>query len=501
MTLLLGLDLGSSSIKAVLLDSATGQVLRVCAHPTPTRHPRPDWSEHDPQELLETAAQCVREVCAGDVPAALSVSSFAEAGVPLDSSGNALYPIVSWYDRRCQPQADRWDEWIDLVELHAITGQRSSPSFGVNKLLWFIENHPALAARMTRWLSTPDYLFFWLTSEIATDRTIASRTMLFDQSARTWSPRLLELSGIHEEILPPVFPSGTPVGGLNHMAADALGLPAGLPCILGGHDHPCAALAAGLVQPGTWVDSIGTAEALMLVTPRFLTSPQLAHQAFSNYAHLLDGLTIFKGGLKLAGGALDWLASLTGTSTAALENEAAIQPGAEPGPLWLLHPIGSGSPEGDPHSMAAVFGLRAHHTRADLLRGMLISMACWTRQNLEIMTACANQHPAEMVLLGGVSRFRGLAELKASILDMPVNISTIPEASAVGAALLAGLGVQAYANPREAVQSLRYQPNRVDPSPALSHWLDALYHQAYLPLYASAAPVHIALRHISPGQG
>lgn len=498
MTLLLGVDLGSSSIKAVLLDSADGQVVRFSACPTPTRHPRPDWSEHDPQELLDGMARCVREVCSGDVPAALSISSFAEAGVPLDASGNALYPIVSWYDRRCQPQADRWDEWIDPVELHAITGQRSSPSFGVNKLLWFIENYPVLAARMTRWLSTPDYLFFRLTGESATDHTIASRTMLFDQSSRTWSSRLLNLAGIRAELLPPVLPSGTPVGSLTRAAAELMGLPAGLPCILGGHDHLCAALAAGLVQPGTLIDSIGTAEALMLATPRFLTSPQLARQAFSNYAHIVEGLYIFKGGLKLAGGALDWLESLTGARAAALEPEAAIRPGTNPGPLWLLHLIGSGSPEGDPHSMAAVIGLRAHQTRADLLRGMLISMACWTRQNLEIMTASADQNPAGMIMLGGLAKCHSLAELKAAILGMPVFLSTIPEASAVGAALLAGLGVKTFANPREAVQSLRYPPTRVDASAPLTQWLEAIYHEAYLPLYASISPVHAALRRVPP---
>lgn len=502
MSLLAGLDIGSTTVKAVLLDSASGLVVRQSSLPTPTHHPRPDWSEHDPLELFAAAAACLREICQGVHPAAVSISSFAEAGLPLDAAGEPLHPIVSWFDRRCQPQADRWDEWIDPAELHAISGQRSSPSFGVNKLLWFIENCPEQAARMSAWLSTPDYLFFRLTGSQATDRSIASRTMLFDQTALDWSPRLMALAGISPSLLPPVYPSGTHVGVIRPEAAALTGLPAGTPCVLGGHDHPCAAFAAGLYQPGRLVDSIGTAEALMLSTSSFISSAEIARQAFSCYAHLLEGQYIYKGGLKLAGGAIDWFLALISGGHAldlsGLEQEARQSIGQESGPLWLLHWIGSGSPEGDPHSMAAVVGMCAHHTRADLFRGMLVSMACWTRQNLERMQATAGQTPAEMTLLGGVSRLRLLAELKASLLGIPVRISTIPEASAVGAALLAGLGIETYASPMEAVTSLQYPPLQIDPVRPWTDWINPIYLNAYLPLYPAVQPAHHALRSVSP---
>ncbi len=310
MTILIGLDLGTTTIKASAYDPAAGRVRCTATRPTPVAHPQPGWSEHDPAALWQAVAGCLAEVAAqaaGEPVAGLAIASFAEAGLPLDAAGRPLYPMIAWYDWRCEAQAALWRQW-PAAQLHAITGQRASPSFGVNKWLWLRDQRPEIAGRAARWLSAPDYILWRLAGVAVTDYSIASRTLLFDQRTRAWSPELLAAAGLSAGQLPRALPAGTAVAALPPAAAAATGLPAGTPCVLGGHDHLCAALAVGAWQPGTIVDSSGTAGAVLALLPAFHTSPEAAAGGFACYAHILPGLYVLKAGLKLTGGAIEWLA-------------------------------------------------------------------------------------------------------------------------------------------------------------------------------------------------
>ena len=504
MTRLLGLDMGTTAIKAVAYDAELGRAVYVASRPTPVLQPTPGQSEHDPEALWQTVLACLREVAAagaGQSVAGLAVSSFAEAGLPLDAAGRPLHPIIAWYDRRTEPQAARWEAEWPASALHAITGQRVSPSFGVTKWLWIREHAPEAAARMAVWLSVPDYILWRLTGQQATDYTIASRTLLFDQRARAWSAELLEFAGLQAHQLPPPLPSGTPVGALTAEAAAASGLPAGMPCVLGGHDHLCAALAAGAYEPGIVIDSSGTAQALLAIVPEFHTGPRLAEGGFACYAHVAPGCYVLKAGLKAAGGAVEWLArQLAGPSVpsadlpyAELEAAAERGVGRRAGPLWLPHLIGSGTPEGDRYSQGALIGVRIEHDRGDLFRGLLEGLACWLRHNLAEMEALTGQPAAQVVLLGGTTRLRLLAQLKADLLNLPVVIPALAESSATGAALLAGLGVGVFATPAAAVASLRSERTVLVPDAARAAWYTRLYEQAYRPLYATLRETHHAL--------
>jgi xylulokinase len=501
MTMLLGLDIGTGSIKAVTYDPASGEVTRVASQPTPVVHSAPDRSEHDPETLWQTVAACLREVTphgAASAISGLAISSFAEAGLPLDADGSPLYPIIAWYDRRTEPQAAWWEAQLSADALHSITGQRVSPSFGVNKWLWIRENAPEAASRMAMWLSTPDYILWRLTGERATDYSIASRTLLLDQQKRAWSAELLSLAGLDAGHLPRPLPGGTVVGAITPRAADETGLRVGAPCVLGGHDHLCAALAAGAYEPGAVIDSSGTAQAVLTVLPAFQTSPRMAAGGYACYAHVAPGQYVLKAGLKEAGGAIEWLArQLAGPDVApedlpydALEAEAAATVGHRAGPLWLPHLMGSGTPEGDRHSMGAIVGLNIEHRRGDLFRGLLESLAFWLRHNLEEMTSLTGQPVRQVILLGGTARMTLLAQLKADVLDLPVAIPDIPETAAVGAALLAGVGTGVFSGLAEAVGSLSDRRRVLAPVPEHVAWYGRLYEEAYLPLYGALWGTH-----------
>lgn len=248
--MLLGLDIGTTSIKAVLYDPAQGRVVRRAARPTPVDHPQPGWSEHDPEALWKTTVQCIREAAIGAPVHALAISSMAETGVLVDADFQPAAPAIAWFDRRSEPQAARIEHKISIERLYQITGQRASPSFGITKLLWIKENQPAAFQGGRHWLPVPAYLLWRLTSEVAVDCSIASRTLAYDQRTGDWSREVLDLLDLPVSLFPAVKQGGTAVGKISTQAADKSGLPVTTICVLGGHDHLCAAFAAGAHAPG-----------------------------------------------------------------------------------------------------------------------------------------------------------------------------------------------------------------------------------------------------------
>jgi xylulokinase len=491
MGFLLGLDIGTTTIKAILYDPESRQLVRQAAQPTPVEHPTPELSQHDPQLLWQAVCRCLQEISHNQTIDALAISSFAEAGLPLDDQGRPLYPIIAWFDQRTTPQADWWKTQMTLEELYAITGQRLSPSFGVNKLLWIREHHPQAIIGMRRWLSSSDFILFNLTGEYVTDYSQASRTMLFDQRQLTWSEKMLDFAGLKWEHLPNIQCAGTLAGRMTPEAASQTGLPQGLPCVLGGHDHLCAALAAGAIRPGIVIDSMGTSQSALVVVKHFQTNPEVVRHGFVCYAHVVPNLYILKAGIHAAGGAIDWLAGLLSAKTGQgspipyeeLEKEAQTGVGKTIGPLWLPHFIGSGTPEMDWNSRAALVGAKLNHTRGDILRGLWESQAFWLKHNLDEICQLSGQSIEQIILLGGTTRLKLLTQLKASILNMPMLLPSLSESAATGAALLAGLGIGTFKTSQEAVYSLKVENKVIEPEAALIAWYQPIYEKVYRLLY------------------
>ncbi len=356
---------------------------------------------------------------------------------------------------------------------------------------------------MAKWLSVPDYLFFRLTGEQVTDRTIASRTLLLDQQRLDWSPALLNLVGLDPGQLPPVRPSGTPAGQVSAAAAAETGLPVGTACVLGGHDHLCAALAVGADHPGAAVDSSGTAQSVLFALRGFQSGPGLSEAGYACYAHVIPGLHVLKGGLKAAGGAVEWLARRLAAPDLPLDavyqdlaEAARAGIGRRAGPVWLPHLAGSGTPDGDRHSRAALVGVAIEHDRGDFFRGMLEGLAFWLRRNLDEMEVLAGQETGPVILTGGLAQLSILNQLKADILGRPVTVPALTEAAATGAALLAGVGCGAFAGFADALGSLKSGGAVFVPDPERVRWYAAMYEQVYRPLYQNLLPVNQALQRL-----
>ena len=504
MGYLLGVDVGTTSTKAVLYDPAGVRVVRVASRPTVTHHPRPGWSEFEPAEIWRGVAESIREAIAGratDVRA-VSIASMGEAGVPIDRAGRYLYPIIAWHDPRSEPQAERWHEWLGPERVFTITGQAIQAKFSINKLLWLRENRPEVFRDIHKWLCMEDFALWKLGGVYAIDHSLASRTMAFDQRARRWSAEILDRAALSADLFPTPCLSGTAVGQITPEAAADTGLPVSAVVATGGHDHLCGALAAGVVGPGAFLDSMGTAESCLLVSDGFAPDDRLRRGGYCHYAYVIPGQYVVNYGLDASGGLLEWLIRQlwpeVGASTEArarafaeaLDGAARIRPGSD-GLFWLPHLNGVDSPWADELSKASVVGLTAAHSRAHLVRALLEGLSYWLRENLDFLEAQIGLPASrEVVAIGGGTRAALWMRIKADVAGRPLRVVEVPEATALGAALLAGVGAGIFGSAAEAVASVVRPATLYEPDLVRTEAYERFYEAVYRQLYPSLRTVN-----------
>ena len=309
MNAFVGLDLGTTGIKAVAFDGDDRELASAYV-PTPTHRLPGGGAEYEADELWSSACDVLRTV-AGDLAhgghrvTAIAAASMAEAGVLVDGRGAPVGPVIAWFDPRTEPQARWWRDNVGVERTQLITALPLQPVFGAAKMLWTKENLPDAWAAGRHWLNMADWAAYRLTGTMATDHSLASRTMLLDLAARRWSDELLDAAGLDSSRLAPLTESGTPVGRITDEASARTGLPPGTVVGAGGHDHVCAALALGVTEPGMLLDSIGTAEAFLLVVDELDTTGRIAAAGIPQGAHVAGGRTYAMSGLAQGGGRID----------------------------------------------------------------------------------------------------------------------------------------------------------------------------------------------------
>ena len=481
MTYVLGLDIGTTFIKAVVFDVDAGEVISTAKRSTPSHNPQPAFTEHDPDELWKRTADCIKETSNGYRIAGLSISSFAEAGLPLDEHDKPLYPVIAWYDPRSQPQVDNLLDTHSETMIYQITGQKPGFSFGLFKMLWLFDNYPNIRSKFKSWLSVPDYILYRLTGEKYTDHTQASRTLLFDQSKRTWSPKMLEIAGIDESILPKIVPSGTVIGATMQSIADITGLPPGIPCSVGGHDHLCGAFASGGFTSSLFLDSMGTSQAVLCIMDHFSLSKNTIEQGFVNYSYVIPSLFILKGGIKAAGKAFEWFYSTFG-KVEEEQSKIKLISSDNDRPFWLPYFHGSGTPNRQPTDRAVLFGLNLDHTREDIYLSLIEGLSFWLKENINAMSHITGISPNKILVIGGANQNRLMQKYKSSALNLPLVAPSVPEASAVGAALLAAYGCGLVKSYEEAGDLIKTQPTTIKPDLELVPVLQDRFQNGFIPL-------------------
>ncbi len=506
MRVLLGLDLGTTSLKALALDAEHKTIISVGQDPTPMQQHADGTSTFDPEALWSGVRRaidgCLRH-CEDPHVEALALASMGESGLPIDAEGTPLYPAITWFDRRTQRYLPWWEEHIGCEQLFQITGQLLHYMYGALKIQWLREHEPAVWQKTARWLSIPDYIIYRLTGACVTDFSIASRTLLFDQRTARWSSELLAALEVKETLLPTVQPSGSVAGHLTDEAARQTGLPSGLPVILGGHDHLVGCLAVGAARPGIVLNSTGTAEGVMFTMYTFNRSLALMQAGYSTYLHVIPDSFVVVAGQHGAGGLINWLLDLLYADAGsrpyelAFEEALAVPPGCQ-GLLCLPHLRGSRLPEHDLRSCAAFVGLVDGHSRGHFLRAALEALGLWLRSALEVLEQALGAAIPEVVVIGGATRSRLWMEIKAAATGKRLRLPQVTEAVALGAALLGGIGVGVFEDTDTAVQSLHLSETIIFPDPTLERFYDHLY-PLHRQLYPALAEIHHQLAEMRDG--
>ena len=220
--LLVGIDVGTTNIKAIIFDPS-GQTVAQASTPTPTYYPRPNWAYYDPEELWQATASALRQATQqldnADSIAGIAVASMGETAVPIDAAGQPVYEAIAWFDRRTQPQVEWLDKTIGKDRLFAVSGLSLQPIFGMCKMLWIKENEPDAFKRIALWLNTADYIAYRLCGVPATDLSLASRTLALNLAEGRWDEDLLQEVGLPSKIFAPLLVGGTGLGPVTPQAS------------------------------------------------------------------------------------------------------------------------------------------------------------------------------------------------------------------------------------------------------------------------------------------
>ncbi len=474
---LLGIDIGTSSLKCVLIDDA-GQLCAAAFREYSPDLPRPGWAEQNPDVWLHAAISAVREVIEiGGVDrrsiAGLSFSGQMHSAVLLDRDRHVIRPAILWLDTRSAPQVAALNHSIDRSQLAAWIGNPLMPGFMLASLLWIKEEEPETWNRLAHVLLAKDYVRLRLTGELATDFSDASSTALLDVQRRTWCEDLLRAAGIPIGLLPPLRSASEVVGYLQSEMAAAMNLPVGLPIICGAGDQEAQAIGNGIIRPGLLSSTIGTGGQLFTPIDRYRSDPQLRIHTF---CHALPALWHWQAATLTAGASLRWLRDEVLGGHYAYQQLADAAANIEPGSEGLsFHPYlaGERTPHLDPNLRGSFTGLSLRHTWRHMARAVMEGVVFSLFDGLELMRDLGAKFD-QVIASGGGTKHPLWLRLQANVFGMPVRTTQTPEAAAFGAALLAGVGAGVFENvPQACARCVKWSEEVYRPREELMTWYRA----------------------------
>jgi xylulokinase len=416
----LGLDLGTSAIKAALIDE-TGSVCGQASAPVSLSSPHPLWSEQDPDAWWLATQQVLAELASRHSLAevrGMGLAGQMHGAVVLDDQDRVLRPAILWNDGRSSAECAA----LEAAEPRSrvLTGNRAMPGFTAPKLLWLRAHEPELFRRIRRVLLPKDWLRLVLTGEAVSDMSDASGTLWLDVGGRRWSLEMLAATGLDESHMPRLVEGSEASGKLRAEVALELGLPANIPVAGGAGDNAAGAVGIGCVDPGHAMLSLGTSGVIFVSDGRFLPDADRSVHAF---CHCLPQRWHRMSVMLSAGASLSWINTiLANPGEAELLREAERAPGFATGRVvFLPYLTGERTPHNDPNASGVFFGLANNTTRADMVGAVLEGVAFSFADGLDALEARGDPI-RRLTVIGGGSRSPYWVRLLAAALDRPLDV-------------------------------------------------------------------------------
>ncbi|MFL5981974.1 MAG: xylulokinase [Gaiellaceae bacterium] len=476
MTHLVGLDVGTTGVKALAL-SPEGDVLARAEASYDFSSPQPGWAEQDPEDWWRAAEQALAAL--GGEPTAIGLSGQMHGLVVLDDRDRVLRPAILWNDQRTERECAEIEEQIGLARLVELTGNRALTGFTAPKLVWLRRHEPELFRQIAHVLLPKDYVRLRLTAEHASDVSDASGTLLFDVAGRRWSDELVNDLDLDPAWLPRALESPDVSGETG----------AGIVVAAGAGDQAAAALGVGVDEPGPLSVVLGTSGVVFAPLPGFAADPRARVHAF---CHAVPDGWHAMGVMLSAAGSLRWLRDTiaAGSGYDELTAAAAAWPPGADGLTFLPYLTGERTPHADPHARAAFAGLTLRHDRGALVRAVLEGVAYGLRDCLELLRELGVE-PQSCRVSGGGARSELWRRIVSSVLGLPIRHTATDEGSAFGAALLGGVAAGIFGDVHEAVEACVRVGDALEPDPRWSAAYERGYDRFRL-LYPALRPLEDA---------
>lgn len=488
MNYLLGLDIGTSGVKALLV-SLEGKIISSKTESYPLATPHSGWAEQSPSDWWEATVKVIRETISHNPIdhtriKGISLSGQMHSSVFLDEKMEVIRPAILWSDTRTSEQCK--EIYAKAGGLDQLIGYVSNPAlegFTAPKILWLKEKEPENYKKLKHILLPKDYIRYRLTGELFTEVSDAAGTLLFDVIKKRWSTGLLKKLEINQDLLPPVLNSFDPAGRITKKIAEQTGLTPGTSVVAGGADNACGAVGSGIIQEGRVMVSIGSSGVVLAQT----NNPQADQKGRIHlFNHACPDSWYMMGVSLSAGMSYEWLEKKLFNhrlSYAKLDQLAEeIEPGSE-GLIFLPYLYGERTPHNDANARGVYFGISGKHDQRHFVRSILEGVAFALKDSLELIKD-KGVKIKEIRAIGGGAKSRIWQQILADILGEEINLLNVEEGPAFGAALIAGVGVGVYSSFAEAVNRIIKVEKTIIPRIQNSERYNQYYH-LYKKLYYS----------------
>src|SRR5438876_6739609 len=507
MQTLLGVDLGTTGVKAALFAAEDGHVISSAFVDYPLVHPHPGWAEQDPEQWWKATMTAIRSclsegavhgVVSGDV-SGVGLSGQMHGVVLLDQENNVFRPCIIWADQRSVAQSRWMTEQVGASRLIKYVSNPALPGFSAPKALWVRDNEPEIFAQTRTIILPKDYIRFRLTGVLAMEISDAAGTCLLDVKHGSWSQEVLHAIGFDSSLLPPVVAADTVCGAITGEVEQLTGLLAGTPVAGGGADNACGAVGNGVVRPGLALVSIGTSGVLLAhaATPQVDVSGPIPR--VHTFNHAVPHAWYLMGVTQGAGLSLRWVRDNIGLLERALERWTAmdvyellakeaesVTPGSD-GLIFLPYLQGERTPHLDAYARGGWIGLTARHDRRHLIRSVLEGVAFSLKDCFAILREQGLQ-VEQMRATGGGAKSPLWRQIITDVLGVELVTTNATEGPAFGAALLAGVAGGVYPSVQQACEQTVRIVERTEPNPqAVQAYVKA--YETYRALYPALKPI------------
>lgn len=486
MAYFMGIDVGTSSVKALIMDGE-GTEIGSASRKYDVLKPQMNYAEQDPEEIWEAVKGTLLELSKRYPKETEKLKGISYSGqmhglVLVDAFGKPVCNMIIWQDHRSVDQREKIYSLVPFEEFNRVTLNQLSPGYLVMSLMWVKEHAKEIYDRSALFLLPKDYIRYRMCGTLGTDMSDASATVIFDTAKKCWPWEVVERLGLRKELFPECHESTETAGTVTKACAKECGLPAGVPVLYGGGDTLMHEIGTGMIDEGRpWVSNIGTACQVTCVMKRPVYDEQFRTNTF---CCVKEDLWMLMAVGMCGGSAMKWMQGILGVSAFEELNRMAeqVRPGSD-GVVFLPYLSGTRCPENDPLSKGIYFGLSLDHGREHLVRSTMEGVVYSLRSDLDLLETLTGKKPETMIASGGGARGRLFLQMQADIFQKPIYTTESAEQSCLGAAMTAAVGTGHFSSFEEACgKAVRFRDEVVEPITENSRRYEE-YYQVYRNLY------------------